>query len=36
MRGVLSDFIFLFSFPCLVDHERDWPPYNVDLRVGNQ
>ena len=21
-----TDFLFLFSFPCYADHERDWPP----------
>ena len=32
---MLPDF-FLFSFPCSADHERDWPPCKVVLRVGNQ
>ena len=31
------DFFLLFSFPCSVDHERDWPPCKVVFfRVGNQ
>ena len=25
-------FIFLFSFPCSADHERDWPPRKVVFR----
>ena len=29
-RGdALPDFIFLCSFSCSEDHERDWPPYTV-------
>ena len=27
--GALPDFLFLFSFPCSADHERDWPPRKV-------
>ena len=27
--GALPDVFLLFSFPCSVDHERDWPPYKV-------
>ena len=23
--GALPDFLFLFSFPCSLDHEWDWP-----------
>ena len=27
---------FCVIFSCSADLERDWPPYEVDLRVGNQ
>ena len=27
--GALPDFVFLFSFPCSADHERNWPPCKV-------
>ena len=31
---MLPGIFVLFSFPCLVDHERDWLPY--EIRVGSQ
>ena len=35
-RGcALTDFVCVFSFPWLADHERDWPPYETFFRVGN-
>ena len=35
---LLPDFLFLISFPCLADHERDWPPCHKKYpsRVGNR
>ena len=27
--GALPDFFFFSFFPCLADHERDWPPCKV-------
>ena len=26
---MLPNFLFLYSLPCSVDHERDWPPFKV-------
>ena len=34
--GMLPDFLFLFSFPCSADHERDWPPCKVSFFSGWQ
>ena len=28
--------LFFLFFPCSTDHDRDWPPYKVVFRVGNQ
>ena len=34
--GYAARRFLLFSFLCSADHERDWPPYKVAFRVGNQ
>ena len=31
----LPDLLFLFSFSCSTDHERDWLPGKIIYRVGN-
>ena len=30
---MLPDFLFLFSFPCAVDHEQHWPPCMKRIRL---
>ena len=35
-EGYAARLFLLFSFPCSADHKRDWPPFKVVFRVGNQ